>query len=255
MNRSAQSITRGLRVVAVVGVALVVLLAYGAFGTARATHSSCGEYCWNVYAPYINAGTPYSESGSGNQAIIQADYENGDLETSQQSQASSDQQSIFYAEPWIEGNPPDFYTPVGVTLTFTTVVEASYTISTSCYLGESVGIVEVWVEAGLAGTSYAVTNEVFEAQQPDECILSPHGSGATSTPVSHDISGGWGGVVTSIVADYIPAGVYTPFVQIIAETYAEVDGIGGATSSLNMETGGYYAQWINVNINWGPGEG
>jgi hypothetical protein len=256
MRGPSSSVSKGLRIVMVSGIAVVLLAAFGGLGTARADHTSCGTYCWNVYAPYPGPdGTPYSQSGSGNSANIQADPTNGILETSQQSSASTDQLSEFYAEPYIEGDPIDFYTSVGVTFTFSTVVEASYSISGSCTFGENSGVVEVWVTAGLYGTSYTTTTEVFEAQQPQECVFSPHGSGTQAASVNPDISGGWGGTVNQVVSDDISSGIYTPYVQVTALTYAEVDGLGSVTSSLNMETGGYYAQWISLNINWGPGEG
>lgn len=245
--------------IAVTGLALVVLLEFGALGGANAAHSGCGTYCWNVYAPYISAGTPYTPSGGGSyQLNEQSDYENGVMTTTQQSSAAYAEQETLVAEPWIQGDQIHFYTPVGVTYTFTTVVFAGYSVGGWCVYGEWVGEVKVTVVAGLVGTSHSVSNVAFDYPGSHACVLGPshHGSGSASTSESPDGSGQGGWLVTQTLAiPYLPAGYYTPYVQIFAMTYAEGIGAAGATSSLNMQTGGFYSQWTSLNINWGPGEG
>ncbi len=259
MSRRTRSVARGLRNVAVIGVALVILLGVGALGGASAAHSSCGTYCWSVYAPYISAGTPYTAVGGGSYSINeQADNGNGVMTTTQQSSASYAEQETLVAEPWIQGDQINFHTLVGVTYTFTTVVFAGFSVGGWCVYGEWVGEVKITVVAGLVGTTHSVSTVVLDYPGFDACTLpfSPHGSGNASTSESPDGNGQGGALVTQTLAiPNLPAGYYTPYVQIFAMTYAEGIGVAGATSSLNMQTGGFYAQWTNLNINWGPGEG
>lgn len=250
--------SKGLRIAGIAAIVLVLIGAYGALGSARATHSSCGTYCWNEVAPYTADGAPYTVSGGGSYSLdVQSDDTNGQMTTTQSSSASYAEQEILYAEPWIEGNPIVFYTPVGVTLTFSTYIEASYSVSGWCLLeGEWIGQVEIYVTVGFAGTSYTSTSIFMEEPAADVCdILSPHGGAASATEKLMAISGDPSGTLTQTVAVDVPSGTYTPFVQIFAETYFESIGASGGTASLNMQTGGNYAQWNSVNLNWGPGEG
>jgi hypothetical protein len=251
--------TKGLRTVAAMGVALLALLGFGISGTASAAHSSCGTYCWNVYAPFISDGSPYTVTGGGSfQLNEQSDDSNGVMTTTQESSASYSEQEILVAEPWIEGDQIHFFTPVGVTYTFTSVVFAGYSAGGWCVYGEWEGIVEITVVAGLVGTSYTVSNTVLDYPQVDFCTIdfSHHASDPGSTPVQKDGSGQGGWLVTQTLAiPDLPSGYYTPYVQVFAETYFEAIGAAGGSSALNMQTGGFYAQWDGVNINWGPGEG
>lgn len=243
---------------AVVVVSILALGAFGAVGMASATHYSCGTYCWNEFAPYPNEGVPSTQSGNGQYSLNeQVDDSDGYLLSDQDSQASYSEQEILYAEPWIEGNPIVFYTPVGVTLTFTTTVQAAYSVSGWCDLeGEWIGLSEVYVTVGFVGTSYTSTATAFSDPGGDTCdILSPHNGGTSNGITSVVRAGTASATLVQTVADDIPAGTYTPFVQVYVETYFEAIGAAGGTASVNMETGNYGAYWYTVNLNWGPGEG
>lgn len=250
----------GFRVIVATGVALVVLVGVGSLGVTSAAHSSCGTYCWNVYAPFSPTGPGWSESGSGYQWNDGPYAEsNGQFIDNQQTSASNSWGDL-YTYLVIQGDTIHFLTEVGVTYTFTILVEASYSISGWCDppWGSYGGIATLNVVAGLVGTSYSASFEPINAEQSGDCdILTHHEAPGVSPSVSPGPmnSGGWGGYVTLTVADWIPSGYYTPYVEIIGYTYADAQILAGVTSDLNMGSGGYYAQWTNLNVNWGPGEG
>lgn len=259
-----ERITKKLtRLATVAGVALVVLGAYGALGGARASHSSCGTYCWNVYAPYPGPeSVAWSESGSGYQWNYgpYASLSNGEFIDSQQV-SSSNSWGDLYTTPWMEGDPINFHTEVGVTYTFSVLVEAWYVLNGWCdppfgSWGDQATVTVVASITGPSGGYYSVSDQPLNAQTAGDCdILAPHGSGNLSVSGSPDITGGWGGFVTLTISEWIPAGIWTPEVAVTVYTYSDAQLLAGASASLNMGTGGYYAQWTNLNINWGPGEG
>jgi hypothetical protein len=260
MRRKTSLVTGGLRSIAAVGVALVVLLGLGALGGVNAAHSSCGTYCWNVYAPFNPTGPSWSTSGNAPYQWNAGPYaqSNGQMIDSQQSSASN-QWGGLTTYLVIQGDTINFHTEVGVTYTFTVLVEAAYSDTGWCSLpfGSYGAISQLTVVAGLVGTSYSTSNQVINAEQASECdILVPHGGGVspalTPSPMR---SGGYGGYVTLTLAIWIPSGLYTPYVELIAYTYADAQLLAGCTASLNVGSGGYYAQWTNLNVNWGPGEG
>jgi hypothetical protein len=259
MRQRTRLVTRGFGTAAVIGVALVLLVASGGVGGARAVHSSCGDYCWYVTAPYNGVSwANTSSSGAGSFTYdVQSSPVTGIMESYQQSVATAAEQEIGYALPTIMGDPIDFYTAVDVLYTFTTFVIAGYSVGGSCVLdGEWEGVVSVSVIARISGPmSYSTEAPVFTYDTSGGCVFSsPHGNGSASPTESPDGSGEYGMVVTQTLNVYLPAGIYTPVVETVAETYAEALGISSVTSTLNMETGGFYSEWDSVEINWGPGE-
>jgi len=261
MNRKTKSVSKGLRIVVVTGIALVLLGAYGAVGGARAAHSSCGTYCWNVYAPYTGSSLSWSSFGSAGYQWNDGPYataSNGQFIDNQQSSASNSYGGL-YTYLLLQGDTIHFYTEVGVTYTFSVLVEGWYTISGWCDppFGSYGGIATLTVVAGLVGTSISTSSEPINADQSGDCdILAPHGQAASPSDSPHTMnSGGWGGYPTLTFSVWIAAGYYTPYVEVIGYTYADAQLLAGVTSDLNFGSGGYYVQWTGLNINWGPGEG
>lgn len=263
MRWKTGSVTRGHRIVTVVGAALVVvvMLAYGVSGTATAVKVSCGTYCRNIVPPYPVALTSYVVSGGGSYSLfVSSDNQTGVMLDSQQSSASYAEQEILYGIPALEGDSQNFQTEVGIDYTFTTVLDAAYSMSGWCIppYGEWVAIVGIEVEVGLVGQPYSTTSWFFEYTNGGSCILfGPQAPGNSALSEKRGTaSGDPEGTMTQVLAIWIPAGgPYTPFVELYVYTYAEGIGLAGASASINMATGGYYAQWTSVNSNWGPGEG
>ena len=261
MSQRARSVTRGLRVVAVTGLALVVLLEFGALGGANAAHAGCGTYCWNVYAPYTAPSITWSSSGSGDSWISgpAVTASNGQFIDEQQTSASNSWGDL-YTTLLLQGDTIHFQTQVGVTYTFSIVVEAWYTINGYCDypMGSYGGYATLTVTAGIVGTSYSTSNEPINAGQTGICdLLVPHATGASPgvSPIPMK-SGGWGGYDTLTLAiPNLPSGYWVPYVEITGYTYADAQFLAGVTANLNFGAGGYYCQWTNLNINWGPGEG